>query len=140
MKRGGALHWPPYLPTMKILGFKWSKKAKITLETIGFWQNIFINILKFSPFLHTMKACQFFKIWKPFDNEREKNTHAAVNENRKTEKRWTLFYNSYFIKLFNMLMNHFFYFASSFAAAAQGLFFDVGMTQKMSKGRAGNDK
>ena len=55
-----------------------------------------------------MKPYQFFKIWKPFDKEREKNTHAAVNEKRKTEKRWTLFYNSYFIKLFNMLMNHFF--------------------------------
>ena len=28
--------------TMKILGFRWSKKAQITLETIGFWQNISI--------------------------------------------------------------------------------------------------
>ena len=28
--------------TMKILGFRWSKKAQITLENIGFWQNISI--------------------------------------------------------------------------------------------------
>ena len=47
--------WPP----KKILGFRWSKKAKITLETISFWQNISISILKFCPFLYTMKACQW---------------------------------------------------------------------------------
>ena len=35
----------------KISGFRWSKKAEITLETIGFWQNISISIFKFSPFL-----------------------------------------------------------------------------------------
>ena len=57
------------------LGFTWSKKAKIALETISFWQNISIKILKFSPFLYTVKACQLnlinFKILKPFDKERE---------------------------------------------------------------------
>ena len=45
-------------PTKKMLGFRWSKKAKITLETISFWQIIFISIFRFSPFLYTMKACQ----------------------------------------------------------------------------------
>ena len=44
--------------TKKILGFRWSKKAKITFETISFWQNISISIFKFSPYLYTMKACQ----------------------------------------------------------------------------------
>ena len=29
----------------KILNFRWPKKAQITLETISFWQNIFISIL-----------------------------------------------------------------------------------------------
>ena len=29
-------------PTKKMLGFRWSKMAKITLETISFWQNISI--------------------------------------------------------------------------------------------------
>ena len=46
----------------KKLGFRWSKKAKITLETIGFWQNISINNFKFSPFL-SIKSYQIFKIY-----------------------------------------------------------------------------
>ena len=44
-----------------------------------------------------MKSYQFFKIWKPFDKEREK-THVVVNEKRKTAKSWTLFYNRLFYK------------------------------------------
>ena len=32
-------------PTKKILGFEWSKKANVTLETITFWRSMF----KFSP-------------------------------------------------------------------------------------------
>ena len=44
--------------TKKVLGFRWSKKAKITLETISFWRNISISFFKFSPFLYTIKACQ----------------------------------------------------------------------------------
>ena len=43
----------------KMLGFRWSKKAKITLETLRFWRNISISIFKFSLFLYTMKACQW---------------------------------------------------------------------------------
>ena len=45
-------------PRKKMLGFRWSKKANTTLETISFWQIIFISIFRFSPFLYTMKACQ----------------------------------------------------------------------------------
>ena len=37
-------------PKKKILGFRWFKKAEITLETIIFWQNIFLSV--FSIFLH----------------------------------------------------------------------------------------
>ena len=37
-------------PTKKSLGFRWSKKAKITLETTSFEQNISISIFKFSPY------------------------------------------------------------------------------------------
>ena len=36
--------------TKKILGFRWSKKANITLETLSFWQNISISI--FSIFIY----------------------------------------------------------------------------------------
>ena len=35
-KGRGALSQPPWLTGEKILGFKWSKKAEITLETISF--------------------------------------------------------------------------------------------------------
>ena len=31
-------------PMKKILSFRWSKKTKITLETISFWQNISVSI------------------------------------------------------------------------------------------------
>ena len=37
--------------------FRWSKKAKMKLETVSFWRKISISIFKFSPFLYTMKAC-----------------------------------------------------------------------------------
>ena len=43
----------------KMLGFRWSKKAKIKLETTSFWRNISIGIFKFSPLLYTMKAWQW---------------------------------------------------------------------------------
>ena len=59
LKRGGTLCRPPWLADEDILGFWWSEKAKIKLETISFWQNISISILKFCPFLYTMKACQW---------------------------------------------------------------------------------
>ena len=49
-------------PAKKIFGFRWSKKAEITLETISFWQNIFVSIFRFSPFL-SIKSYQFFKIY-----------------------------------------------------------------------------
>ena len=39
-----------------------------------------------------MKSYQFFKICKHFDKETEK----TLNEKRKTEKSWTLFYNRFF--------------------------------------------
>ena len=42
-------------------GFGWPKKDEITLKTLSFWQNIFISIFEFSPFL-SIKFYQFFKI------------------------------------------------------------------------------
>ena len=62
LKREGALCRLPWLVGEKILGFRWSKKAEITLETISFWQNISISIFQFSPFL-SIKSYQFFKIY-----------------------------------------------------------------------------
>ena len=62
-KRGGALYVGHHdWSAKKILGFRWSKKVEVTLETITFWQNICISIFKFSPFL-SIKSYQFFKIY-----------------------------------------------------------------------------
>ena len=77
-------------PAKKKLGFRWSKKAKKTLETISFGQNISISNFKFSPSL-SIKSYQFFKIYNCVDKKIEKNTHILVNEKWKTEKSWTLF-------------------------------------------------
>ena len=89
-------------PMKKILCFRWSKKAKIKLETISFWQNISISIFKFSPSLYTMKAGQWNIInFSKLANAliRKEKKHAAVNEKRKAEKSWTLFYNRLFYKV-----------------------------------------
>ena len=57
LKKGGVcLHdWT----TQKILGFRWFKKTKITLETVSFWRNTSLSIFRFSPFLYLMKACRW---------------------------------------------------------------------------------
>ena len=61
--KGGALCVGHYgWPAKKVLDFRWSKEVEITLETISFWQNSYISILKFSPFL-SIKSYQFFKIY-----------------------------------------------------------------------------
>ena len=91
----------------------------IRLATISLY--IFLSV--FSYFLH------FYIQWKLADEiftnaliKNRKNIHASVNEKRKTEKRWTLFYNGLFYKrLYND--NYFFYFTSSFVA--QVLLFDI---------------
>ena len=53
---------------------------------------------------------------------KRKNTHTVINEKRKTEKSWTLFYNRLFHKALSK-DNHCFYLSSSFAA--QFLLFDI---------------
>ena len=55
-------------PTKKIFGFRWSKKAKITLETISFGQNI--SIFKFSK-----KHLQIFSIFIYKENLPMKSYH-----------------------------------------------------------------
>ena len=57
--KGGVLYVSQHgWPAKKILGFRCSEKAEVTLETISFWQNISISIFKiFSIFI------EFFKIY-----------------------------------------------------------------------------
>ena len=94
------------------------------------------------------KSSQFFKIFIRFYKKRE-HTHAAFNEQSKTEKTWTLFYLTGYFMTLKVAINHFFfnrsfssqdlfYFTSSFTA--QFLFFDVRLTQEISKGEIGNNK
>ena len=60
----------------KILGFRWSKKAKITLETKFLAQYFCQYFQIFSIFIYNeslpMKSYQFLKTYKSFDKEREK--------------------------------------------------------------------
>ena len=79
-------------PTKKISGFRWSKNAKITLETISFCQNIFFSIFKVSRFLYTMKTCRWSLInFSKFTNPLE------------------FFTTGYFIKPFKMIINQIFF-------------------------------
>ena len=71
LERGAALSWPPWLSVKKILGFRWPKKAEITLETVRVLQNIYISIFKFSPFL-SIKFINFSKF-----------THALIKKEKK---------------------------------------------------------
>ena len=98
-------------PTKKILGFRWSKKAKITLETISFWQNISISIFKFSPFLYTMKACQWNLInCSKFANtltRKEKKTIMEQSMRKEKPRKVVLYFiTGCVIKSFNMIINH----------------------------------
>ena len=100
-------------PTKKILGFRWSKKAKITLEIISFWQNISISIFKFSLFLCAIKAGQwnlinFSKFKKRFDKEREKKRLCSSQWGKKNREKLGFVLTGCFIKSFNMIINHFF--------------------------------
>ena len=79
-------------PTKKISGFRWSKNAKITLETISFCQNIFFSIFKVSRFLYAMKTGRWNLInFSKFANPLE------------------FFTTGYFIKPFKMIINQIFF-------------------------------
>ena len=100
-------------PTKKILGLRCSKKTKITLETISFWQNISISIFKFSPFLYTMKACQwnlinFSKFANALIRKEKKTLMQQSMREEKPRKVGLCFITGCFIKSFNMIINHFF--------------------------------
>ena len=85
-----------------------------------------------------MKSYQFFKICEGFDKEREKKLMQQSMRKEKLKKSGLCFIKGCFIKSFNMIINHVFVLASSFAA--QFLVFDIRMTQEISKGEEGNGK
>ena len=85
-----------------------------------------------------MKACQFFKIFKRFDKAREKTLLQHSKRKEKLRKVGLCFITCCFIKSFNVIINHFFCIAGSFAA--QFLLFDIRMTQEISNGEERKDK
>ena len=104
-------------PTKKILGFRWSKKAKIPLETISFWWNISISTFSFSLFLYIMKGCRwnltnFSKFTNALIRKEKKHSYSSQWENKNWAKVWLCFITSCFIKPFKMIIISFFYFAS----------------------------
>ena len=85
-----------------------------------------------------MKSYYFFKIYKHFDKEREKTLIQQSMRKEKLRKAGLCFRTGCLIKPLKMIVNHFFYFASLFAA--QFSLFDIRMTQEIPKGEIGNDK
>ena len=113
-------------PTKKILGFRWSKKAKIN------WQYISISIFKFSPFLCTIEAYRwnlfnFSKFTNSLIRKEKECSYSSHWEKKSWEK---LYFVPELIVLQSLLKRHliiFSYFACSFAA--QYLLFEIRMTQ-----------
>ena len=90
----------------------------------------------FSIFIYneslSMKIFQFFKIYQRFDKEREKALIQQLMRKEKLRKFVLYSRTDCFIKPFKMIINHIFYFASSFAA--QFLLFEIRITQEILKG------
>ena len=83
------------LPVKKILGFRWSKKAEIMLETGKLFLSVFSNFL-IKIFVKSL--INFLKFTNALIRKEKTNTHTAVNEKRKIEKNWALFHNRLFYK------------------------------------------
>ena len=92
--------------TKKILDFKWSENGlerPKNIRNYKFLAKYFFQYFQiFSIFISNeslpMKSYQFFKIYKRFDKEREKQSYSSQWKT-KTEKSWTLFYNRLFYKV-----------------------------------------
>ena len=121
-------------PAKKILGFTWSKKAEVTLETKRFWQDISNSIFKFSPFL-SINSYQFFKIYKHFDKKREKTFIQQSMGKEKLRKIGLCFITGCFIKTFKMIINHFFFISQAHSQRNYGF-----LISGISKGEIGNGK
>ena len=93
-------------PTKKILGFRWSKKAKITLETKSFGE-IFLSV--FSNFYNEslpMKSYQFFKIYQAFIRKEKKQSYNSQWEKKKLRKVEIFFYlTGYYLTGYEALEN-----------------------------------
>ena len=105
----------------KILGFRRSKKAKITLENLNFLRNISISIFKFTTLLDTMKACRwnFINFWKSTNAliRKEKSTHTTVIEKEKLRINVLYFITGCFLKTFKIIIIFFLLFCKLIRSA-----------------------
>ena len=105
-------------PMKKLLGFRWSKKVKITLEAISFLAKYFFQYFQILyPFTYNenlpMKSYQFSKICKRFYQERKITLiPQSMRKKRKLRKVGISFITGWFIKTFKMIINHFFFIRS----------------------------
>ena len=80
----------------------------------------------------------FSKLANAFIRLEKKTLMQQSMRREKLKKVGPCFITGCFIEFFNMIINQFFGFASSFAA--QFLLFDIRLTQEISKGKVGNGK
>ena len=128
---------------MKILDFRWSKKAKLTLETITFWQNICTSFFKFSSFLYTLNACRqnlfsIFQIYERFAKEREKRFIQQSMRKQKLRKVGRCFVTGYFI--LSPFDNYSLFLLGKLISQCNFRFFLLGWRKKLSKGKARDGK
>ena len=89
-------------PIKKILGFRWSKKAKITLNNkLNLLAKHFFQFFQiFSIFTYNeslpMKFYQFFKIYKRCYKKREKQSYSSQWERKNWEKLEIVWFNRLF--------------------------------------------
>ena len=136
LKRGGVLY------------FRWCYisdfKGQNNVRNYKFLAKCFCQCFQiFSVFINNeslpMKSYQFFRIYKSFDKEREKTLMQRSMRKEKLREVGICFITGCFLKPFKMIINHFFYFASSFAV--QFLLFDFRITQEISsKGEIGDSQ
>ena len=130
-------------PKKKILDFWWSKKAEIMLETISFWEDISISIFKFSPFLYTMKACQWNLInFSKFANaliRKEKKRLCSSQWEKKLRKTGakTCFITSYFMKSFKMIIKRGFFVSQAHSQPNFSFCLISGWRKKYREGKLG---
>ena len=133
LKSGGALYRPPWFADEENIRFQMVGKGQNNVRNYKFLSKYFYQHFQFSSFLYTLKVCQWNIInFSKFAYAliRKEKKHVCSGQWEKNWGNWTLYYN--------MIINHFFYFTSSFAA--QVLLFDIRMTEDISKGEVGNGK
>ena len=117
LKRGGGVCRSPWLADEEKFMFQMVYKRPNNVRNHKFLAKYFYHHFQiFSIFIYNeslpMKSYQFFKICKYFDKERAKTLLQPSMRKEKLRKVGLCFITGCFIKSFNMIINHFFCFAS----------------------------